>query len=475
MRLRIGPGGILLQLVLCFNTESFGAEPARAPIRLHPHNAHYFLFRGKPTVLVTSGEHYGAVLNLDFDYVRYLDTLKAHGFNHTRAFSGAYREIEGSFGIPNNTLAPAAGRFVCPWARIDTPGASDGGNKFDLERWDPAYFRRLKDFVFAAGERDVVVELVLFCTMYDEKLWRASPAHPANNVNGIGAGLGRYDVYSLKDEWLTGAQVALTRKLVTELAEFDNVYFEICNEPYERDGLTPQWNDRIVAEIVAAERDLPADGRHLIAQGVPRKTRISEPNPHVSVFNVHAATAQDVRLNFHLDKPIADDETGGKGRDDLPYRVEAWEFLLSGGAVFSHLDFSFTCDHPDGTAPVTSHPGGGGQKLRAQLAVLKKFMDNLDFVRMKPDEACMRRNAPDDKCRVAALSEPGKAYALYVSGAGRREVVIDLPGGTYEARWINPREGSTSPPERMIHAGGARSLAVPGYSEDVALSVKRID
>ena len=37
------------------------------PISLHPDNPHYFLFRGKPTVLITSGEHYGAVLNLDFD------------------------------------------------------------------------------------------------------------------------------------------------------------------------------------------------------------------------------------------------------------------------------------------------------------------------------------------------------------------------------------------------------------------------
>jgi hypothetical protein len=45
------------------------------PLCLHPDNPHYFLFRGDPTIIVTSGEHYGAVLNLDFDYVKYLDTL----------------------------------------------------------------------------------------------------------------------------------------------------------------------------------------------------------------------------------------------------------------------------------------------------------------------------------------------------------------------------------------------------------------
>ena len=44
--------------------------------------------------------------------------------------------------------------------------AADGGNKFDL-KWDPEYFERLKDFVAQTGKRGIVVELVLFCTMYE--------------------------------------------------------------------------------------------------------------------------------------------------------------------------------------------------------------------------------------------------------------------------------------------------------------------
>src|SRR5437764_655138 len=92
------------------------------PLALHPDNPHYFLYRGKPAVLITSGEHYGAVLNRDFDYVRYLDELQANGLNHTRTFAGAYREIPGSFGITDNTLAPLPNRYACPWARSATPG-----------------------------------------------------------------------------------------------------------------------------------------------------------------------------------------------------------------------------------------------------------------------------------------------------------------------------------------------------------------
>ena len=65
---------------------------AARPLALHPDNPHYFLLRGKPTVLITSGEHYGAVLNLDFDFAKYLDTLARDGLNLTRTFAGAYCE-----------------------------------------------------------------------------------------------------------------------------------------------------------------------------------------------------------------------------------------------------------------------------------------------------------------------------------------------------------------------------------------------
>ena len=144
--------------VVCLLTFRAGAAAAAAfkPLQLHPGNPHYFLFRGKPTVLVASGEHYGAVLNQDFDYRTYLDTLKAEGMNLTRAVPGTSLESTnaGTYrGGDQNTFAPRPGRFLAPWARSDTPGYFYGGNKFDLDRWDETFFRRLKDFVSAASDR----------------------------------------------------------------------------------------------------------------------------------------------------------------------------------------------------------------------------------------------------------------------------------------------------------------------------------
>src|SRR5687767_13405908 len=195
---------------------------AAEPLCLHPDNGHYFLFHGKPTILITSGEHYGAVVNADFDIRAYMEELAIQTLNNTRVFSGAYVEPAGAFNIAKNTLAPDGKKFVCPWARSKTPGYAGGGNKFDLTKWDEAYFWRLKSLFREAGKRNIVVEMNLFCPMYEDGQWKVSPMNAANNVNGIGK-CGKHEVYTLdKNPDLLAVQEKMTRKIVQELNEFDN-------------------------------------------------------------------------------------------------------------------------------------------------------------------------------------------------------------------------------------------------------------
>jgi len=448
---------------------AMAGEAAGQPLRLHPENPHYFLFRARPTVLITSGEHYGAVLNLDFDYVRYLDEIQARGLNLTRTFSGVYREIPGSFGITGNTLAPLPNRYISPWARSSTPGYFDGGAKFDLSKWDEAYFTRLKDFLAQASKRGIVVELSLFCPMYDDGLWKANPMNAANNVNGVGD-LKKDDVHTVKNGRLLEFQVAVVKKLVTEANPFDNVYFEICNEPYFG-GVTLEWQRRIADAILEAEAALPR--KHLIAQNIANGScKIQEPNPAVSIFNFHYCSPPDaVAMNYGLKRVIADDETGFKGSADVPYRPDAWDFLLAGGAVYSNLDYSFTRDNFDGTAEPKA-PGGGGRNLRQQLAILKKFVEGFDFIRMTPDNSVIKGGVPE-KATARALVEPGKQYAVFVRGAAKVDLVLDLPAGPYKAEWVSTLTGAVEKTEKFDHAGGPKTLSSPPCKDEIALRIVR--
>ncbi len=459
-----------------FTLPAMAQQAQQIPLRLHPDNNHYLQFRGKPVVLITSGEHYGAVLNLDFDYLVYLDELRANGLNLTRTFSGTYREIADSFGITDNTLAPR--RYAAPWVRGTTAGAADGGNKFDLGKFDPAYFDRLREFVAQASRRDIVVEYVLFCPFYNDGLWAVNPMNAKNNINGVGS-CDREEVYTLLHKDLMGVQEAFVRKAVSSLNQFDNVYFEICNEPYFG-GVSDDWQAHIARIIAETESGLP--NRHLIAQNIANyRSKVEKPDSNVSIFNFHYATPPDtVKENYGLDRVLADDETGFRGMDDSLYRTEGWEFIIAGGGIFSNLDYSFTPPHPDGTFAAYKSPGGGSRELRRQLRILKDFIHGFDFVRMAPHNEIIEggtvraplNGAPAQaKVTVRVLAEPGKAYALYLCGGNAAELAVRLPPGKYLAEWIDTRTGKIARAEQFEHPGGTRNLTSPPYSGDIAFRI----
>jgi hypothetical protein len=467
-----------------------------APLRLHPADPHYFLFRGKAVALITSGEHYGAVLNLDFDYHRYLAALAADELNYTRLFGGSYVEVPAkSFGILRNDLAPQPGRYLAPWARSNVPGYAGGGNKFDLERWNAAFFSRYHDFLAEAAKRGVVVEITLFSSHYDENQWRLSVLNPANNVNGTNA-IDWKKLHTLDNGNILAYQERYARKLVREANEFDNVIFEIENEPWSDrpvladvvnpylkppgrdtypnsvdlpDELSMAWQGRVAEWIQGEESSLPK--RHLIAQNYCNfRLSVRKLLPGIDVVNFHYAYPDAVRLNYGLGKAISYDETGFLGRDDDAYRRQAWNFMFSGGSVFDSLDYSFTPGHEDGTDTAPNGPGGGSPALRAQLRIVRKFLESLPLVDLRPDTGVVK-HASGVVARV--LSSPGREYGIYLDGNGPCDVTLDLPTGQYSGEWINVRTGRVDKSETFRHAGGDKVLQSPEFQNGIALRLKR--
>lgn len=403
-----------------------GAEAAGG-LKLSPLNPRYLEFRGRTTLLVGSGEHYGAVINRDFDFRKYLRTIASDGLNYTRVFSGAYVEPQGAFNIERNTLAPASGRVVVPWARSAEGGYAGGGNRFDLQRWDPEYFARLREFVGEASRLGVVVEYTLFCTMYEDRQWNLSPLNPANHVNGPGRPVGRTNLFTLdRHGGLLEAQEAMVRKVVGELRDFDNVLLEICNEPYFA-GVSLDWQRHIAGVIDEAQRGHPFPKP--VAQNVANGSkRFADAHPAVVVLNFHyAAPPAAVAENAGLRRVVGDDETGFRGTNDAPYRMEAWDFVTAGGGLFNHLDYSFAVGFEDGTFVYpASQPGGGNPGFRRQMRFLREFFGKLDLPRTEPVAGWVKGTLPRG-VTARALVESGGPAVVYVRSAG-------LPS-QYSARW----------------------------------------
>jgi hypothetical protein len=478
---------------------------AEAPIRLHPQNSNYFLYKSKPLVLITSAEHYSAVLNRQFDYTKYLDELKRNGLNLTRAFSGTYREaaVDPHGSTP---LSPGRGaeNYISPWAMSDVEGGYDG-KKYDLDRWNPAYFERLKGFLRAAADRGVIVELVMFCRMYsDRSHWKISPLHPDNILQGEPwRGVGNQRFMTLDSKELVARQRAVVRKIVSELRDVPNVYFEIGNEPASgpHDSAFAKevhnWHEAMIDEIVSAETSLPAGARHLIAYNDHYETgRGIGPIPRpeaVNILNVHYLWKLDEALaELGKGRAVSMDETRwiahpsfGKYSNTMKPasgRVEAWEFMLGGGAVYNNLNYAYKTGSEAGRNPESD-------EFKVFLTSLKNFMAGFDFVRMRPDTTVIASGKPEAAIS-RAISEPGKQYAIYVHhstatrGKNRYEVseeerkldlAVNLPAGTYRVEWVRPADLAVLGTQAISkHPGGKAVLSTsPAYRADIAIRIRK--
>ena len=422
-------------------------------------------------MLITSGEHYGALIDTDFDYLTYLDELARNGLNLTRVFSGSFVGFS-SAPIPGyaDALTPPAASVLTPWARSVQPGAVDGRERYDLGSWDPDYFERLRSFVEAASVRGIVVELTLFSSYYNEGIWRASPLYPQNNVNGT-ENARWSDVYTLKHPKLLAAQDAMARALVRAVKPFDNVYFEIINEPYTAGSSSAGWERHMLATVRGAE----GRGGHSIAVNVANFSgRAPNPGQGVGILNYHYAGPGVVAQNYVLNRVVADDETGLNGTAGDPYRQQAWQFVLAGGGVFDNLDRTFTPSSPVGLARVPRvADSGGGPVLRRQLGVLRRFIAGLPFESMRPSPATVQRGLPGG-ASATVLAESGRAYAIYVLGGGRARPVLALDPGRYSASWLDPVTGRVLRTSAFTQRRPEQALTFPGYSGEVALALRRV-
>jgi hypothetical protein len=464
------------------------------PISLHPDNPHYFLYSQKPRILITSAEHYGAVINLDFDYKKYLQTLHEEGMDYTRIFTGSYVENDQSFGIEKNTLAPPKDKLITPWARSNEPGYINGGNKFDLEQWNPEYFDRLHDFVAIAEKLDIIVEVTFFSSIYNDGYWQYCPFYAENNINDTDR-IDRILVHTKSNGNLFKYQEAMVRKLTRELNKYDNVIYEIQNEPWsDQQGeifllnktnipkdqpwhtksdlaseLSLEWQKEIASIVKDEESRLPK--KHLIAQNYCNYGQpIPDVDSNIDIMNFHYVWPEAVHWNYGYDRPISFDESGFSQNEEATYRKQAWRFILAGGAVFNNLDYSFVAGHENGSLEKNTSPGLGTKSLRKQFKFLKDFMTGLDFVGMKPANHFVK-HVPG--FIYQGLAKEGDVYAYYFEGDGVIDVQLTVKNGNYRVEWWNPATGQLISFESLKSKDGILMISGPKVEEDVTLKVVR--
>lgn len=219
------------------------------PLRIHPDNPRYFMDGDGRAVYLTGSHHWDVLVDNaerpPFDFEGYLGRLTAWGHNFIRLWAQEAWLHE---------VRPT------PWPRTGPGRALDGGLRFDLSRFDPVYFDRLRQRAARAGERGFYVAVMLFngWSIHDNgegNPWFRHPFNRLNNVNGIDGdpdarGEG-FDVHTLRLPAITRLQEAYARKVVDTVGDLDHVLWEISNES---PGESRDWQYHLIRHLKALSR-----------------------------------------------------------------------------------------------------------------------------------------------------------------------------------------------------------------------------
>jgi hypothetical protein len=290
-------------------------------------------------------------------------------------------------------------------------------------------------------------------------------------------------------------QEAYIRKVVRELNEFDNIFFEIQNEPwadnrnltayvnegdekYSRtwqrkvelaNGLAMEWQAWVASVIRDEEAGLPES--HLIAQNICNfQHDLDHLPPGVSMINFHYALPGAALMNLELGGVIGLDETGFMPHEDHLYLDQAWRILLSGAGLYNNLDYSFTAGNESGDWPIPeTNPGWGGPGFRKKLSILVETMEQVPFHEMEVSDSIIDR--PVSGVKQYGLRKPGEAYLVFLEEIDGIQLIPKVPKSKYEVTYINVDSGERE--SATVTLGSGETVESPFADNRLALMIKK--
>lgn len=439
-------------------------RPARGPLRVHSANPRYFtdgtkLADGSLKAVYLTGSHtWNNLVDMGrddpperFDYQAYLEFLEQHDHNFIRLWTWDSTTWDRRASQQWTDQKEVLKTSPQPWLRTGPGPALDGKNKFDLTKFNPDYFERLRTRVQAAGARGIYVSVMLFegwGLMHGNRrppatgwAWRSHPFHAGNNVNGIdaardGDGL-TGEVHRLGDDAMNGIQAAYIRKVVDTVNDLDNVLYEVINEGGEK-----EWDWWVVKTVHDYERN--------------------KPKQHPVGITGHGAERRDSMLASPADW-ISPGRNDGYGDDPPAWDARKVSLLDTDhvwgiGGNSAWVWKSFLRGHnpifmdPYDQKVLGKGPTNRWDEVRRAMGQARRLAMRVNLAAMIPHDELVSTKY--------CLANPGVAYIVYLPKGGTVTVDLAAASGTLSVEWLNPVEGGVIPGE-PVKGGGKREFKVP--------------
>lgn len=488
-------GGILLVVACTQRSPDSSSTPTatgtEAYLQPYSENPHYLAWGNTPVFgLGATGYHSWTPISrpgtMDFEVQldRLADVMEDIDSPHVRGFVRAL-----PYDPMNHMHDGPVERVLQPWVRVKEAG------RYDLEQFEPAWEKRLKNFLDASLERDIIVSLELWDDwsvtrgpggQYDPgtgAAWNAHPFNPANNVN-FGRGVlpettavcnaPFYSTVPSRDhiEPVLRLQKLYVDRVLEIASGYPHVLINLSNESRAHLDWSRFWagyvRDRVPERIMIGD--------------MPSTSRDSDDGQCEPAFSP-AALAGDSRYDFvdvaqavsgHSFDSFRGQALGG-GRRIQNYR-RTMDNTGRRKPIVVSKDYGRTSDGGNrvlwsrlvgGAATARFHRLGaehGQEVIDFQYEAVRRlgrFLGRIPFWRMHPAPELIEKLPGSIGANILADDERHLVMQI-IGEAGGGDLTLNLSSGAWNIEWINPATGETIDRVARQTNGSPLQLDFPG-------------
>jgi hypothetical protein len=466
------------------------------PLRIHKDNPRYFTDNSGKAIYLTGSHTWQNLMDFVaeedsvFDYEGYLGMMQDNGHNFMRMWTWSQTQM-GAWTADTIFASPN------PFLRTGPGLALDGKPKFDLTKYNPEYFDRLRRRVEEAGKRGIYVSVMLFNGWSIDRIasktgnpFPFQPYNIANNINNIGAPEtpGDYDdrpsLHSIMiaPELLT-IQENYVRHVIETVNDLDNVLYEIINE-----GGSIAWQYHMIRFIKKTEAGLPKQHpvgmTHTGENKTPNQVLFDSPADWISPNHVPIEWEcgdSVISTSYKTDPPDIKgrkvvfndtDHLWGHGGN----HIWVWKSFMRGiNVLFMDPWYPMAGKEDEVKAAGWIYLKGGITKddrnyhdfdlVRKNMGYTRRFASRLDLGHTVPH--------PELSSTRYCLADPGNEYLMYFPEGGEAGIDLRDVSGIYSVEWFIPLTNRTVIGPKQV-SGGEYLRIEPPTILDAVLYLKRI-
>ena len=443
-----------------------------APLVVSPGNPNYFQ-DSSGTAIALCGSHSwntvqdwgsnGSPQTLDFG--AFVTFLVAHGHNFTLLWT---TELPKFSNLPVTASSPPDFTVTpFPWMRTGPGNGTDGNPKFDLTKFDQAYFDRLRARVQALNTAGIYAGVYFFTGEWLKAFRSSSDGYPfsgPNNINGIADDGALSSITMTAANDITAVQDAFVRKTIDTLNDLPNVLWIVSEEAPSG---AAWWNSHVISTARAYEATKPF--AHPIGYAAPDNgdTVLYDSNADWVAPIARISPAQTSGSGTPARKVNINDSDHsyfGMWNDSAQAnRNYAWENFANGNqvlfmdpyVVYYPRENRNLCPSP--VNGIGASPDPRWDNFRDNLGYLLRYSRKLELAKVSAHGSL----SSTGWC-LAQVPAVGAEYLVYAPNGGAFTVDLTAMAATrsLSVEWFNPATGTTAAGS-AVDAGATRTFTPP--------------